>query len=170
MNTKHLVIIAAAAGTLLTAMTSAAGAAVPAVATAPVQAQAAEQSTPDIRSLYHQYRNKSTGLCLDTRKDPGNAAVRMVACHPDGHKDIRHQLWISQTDGTFRSRINDDTCLAGYGDGIVMRSCGASETQWVWISGKIKSPNGKCASATSGSIYLRKDNCNSSSAQGWVSL
>ncbi|WP_067826598.1 RICIN domain-containing protein [Actinomadura kijaniata] len=173
MNAKQLVLALASAGAVLTATAPAATAATTAPqAPAAPQAQTAAQTPAtgdsDVRVMItsRQYKSKSTGKCLDSRKNPGNAAVRLVPCHRAGHRDIKHQLWVVYNDGTFRPLINTKICLDNYHRNIVrMAKCNDSKGQvWKWTggaTGKLKGKrSGKCVSTYPGSVYFRMDPCN----------
>ncbi|MDL4771520.1 RICIN domain-containing protein [Actinomadura xylanilytica] len=167
MKRKQLALTLASAGAMLVGTASAAAAApvAPAAPAAPAASSSATGGDAHVMITSFQYKSKQTGKCLDTRKDAGNAAVRQVDCHPRKHKDIRHQLWVLENDGTFRSSVNDKNCLTVYGTAaVVMRKCGAGKTQqWKWTggaTGKLKNPaKNKCLSTYPGSTYFRIDPC-----------
>ncbi|GAB3988662.1 hypothetical protein GCM10029978_111650 [Actinoallomurus acanthiterrae] len=118
MSLKQVTFALAAAGTTLVGAASAASA-------SDVHAQTAS----------YQYKSVASGKCLDTKTKAGNQAVRRVACHGRGHKDIKHQLWILDNDKTMHSLISPGNCLALRNNQFVIsKKCSTDKTQqWKWV-------------------------------------
>ncbi|MEV0406481.1 RICIN domain-containing protein [Actinoallomurus sp. NPDC050550] len=140
------------------------------VATGTVLVGSASSASADVHTqvFTRQYKSMQTGKCLDSRTNytnTGAAAVRQVSCHGPRHKDIKHQVWIRNNDGTFRPLINTHNCLTVYGTAaVVMHKCtGHRDQQWDWTGGahgRLKNrKTNKCLSTYSGSIYFLVDKC-----------
>ena len=148
VNLKQLTFALVSAGTMLAGTASAASAA---PATSASSAVRTAGSDVHVQSVSRQYKNVKSGMCLDTKTKAGNQAVRKVACHPKGHKDIKHQLWIADNDGTFHSLISPKNCLSlrGNTNEVISQKCGTTKKQvWTWsgnTTGRLKNKaKGKC--------------------------
>ncbi|WP_433179699.1 ricin-type beta-trefoil lectin domain protein [Actinoallomurus sp. CA-150999] len=122
MNLKQVTFALAAAGTTLVGAASA--------------ASAAPASDVHAQTASYQYKSVASGKCLDTKTNAGNQAVRRVACHGRGHKDIKHQLWILDNNKTLHSLISPGNCLAlRNSQFVISKKCSYSDKtqQWQWV-------------------------------------
>jgi ricin-type beta-trefoil lectin protein len=98
-------------------------------------ASAAPASDVHAQTASYQYKSVASGKCLDTTTKSGNQAVRRVACHSRGHKDIKHQLWILDNDKTMHSLISPGNCLAlRKSQFVISKKCSYKDRtqRWKW--------------------------------------